>query len=110
MGILEGHVHADAHREGLHLDHPQVGGGCPEFKQKNSINGYDLADIYSKSIALAGEGGYMKYRTINVYPQVDQQIDKAIERIVSGQASARESMQKAQVDSIADLKKAGVDV
>ena len=83
---------------------------APEFKQKNSINGYDLADIYSKSIDLAGKGGYMKYRTINVYPQVDQQIDKAIERIVSGQASAKESMQKAQTDSIADLKKAGLDL
>jgi multiple sugar transport system substrate-binding protein len=82
----------------------------PEFKQKNSINGYDLADIYAKSIELAGQGGYMKYRTINVYPQVDQQIDKAIERIVSGQASAKESMLKAQADSIADIKKAGIDL
>lgn len=82
----------------------------PEFKQKNSINGYDLADIYAKSIEAAGKGGYMKYRTINVYPQVDAQIDKAIERIVSGQASAKESMQKAQSDSIADLKKAGLNL
>ena len=82
----------------------------PEFKQKNAINGYDLADMYAKSIELAGKGGYMKYRTVNVYPQVDQQIDKAIERIVSGQASAKESMQKAQADSVADLKKAGLNL
>ena len=34
----------------------------------------------------------MKYRTVHVYPQVDKQLDKAIELIASGQLSAREAM------------------
>ncbi|HEV8308380.1 MAG TPA: extracellular solute-binding protein [Methylomirabilota bacterium] len=79
----------------------------PEFKQKMTINGRDVADLYLKTIDLAARG-YMKYRTVHVYPQVDKQIDKAIELITSGQMSAREAMQKAQANSVADLKKAGV--
>ena len=50
----------------------------------------------------------MAYRIVNVYPQVDTQIDKAIERIVSGQMSAAESMKLAQANAIADLRRAGV--
>jgi multiple sugar transport system substrate-binding protein len=79
----------------------------PEFKQKMTINGHDVADLYLKSIEHAARG-YMKYRTVHVYPQVDKQIDKAIELVTSRQMSAREAMQKAQANSIADLKKAGV--
>ncbi len=79
----------------------------PEFKQKLTINGYDVADLYLRTIDLAARG-HMKYRTVHVYPQVDKQIDKAIELITSRQMSAKEALQKAQVNSIADLKKAGV--
>jgi multiple sugar transport system substrate-binding protein len=50
----------------------------------------------------------MKYRTVHVYPQVDKQIDKAIENIVSGQMSAAEAMKLAQANSIADLKRSGL--
>jgi multiple sugar transport system substrate-binding protein len=78
-----------------------------EFKQRMQINGYDCADLYLKTIDLAARG-HMKYRTVHVYPQVDKQIDKAIELITSRQMSAKEAMQKAQANSIADLKKAGV--
>ena len=81
----------------------------PEFKQKMTINGHDTADIYLKTIELSAQG-YMTYRTVPVYPQVDQQIDKAIQVIVSQQASAKEAMEKAQANSIADLKKAGVNL
>lgn len=79
----------------------------PEFKQKMTINGYDVADLYLRTIDLAARG-HMKYRTVHVYPQVDKQIDKAIELITSRQMSAKEALQKAQANSIADLKKAGV--
>lgn len=81
----------------------------PDFKSKMAINGHDVGDLYTKTIDLAGTG-YMKYRTVHVYPQVDQQIDKAIELIASGQASAKEAMQRAQTNSVADLKKAGIDL
>ena len=38
----------------------------------------------------------MKYRTVSVYPQVDQQLNKAIELIATGQLSAKQAMQQAQ--------------
>ena len=56
------------------------------------------------------KGGYMKYRTVPVYPQVDQQIDKAIANIASGQLSASQAMEQAQAGSIAELKRAGVEL
>ena len=62
------------------------------------------------SIELAAKSGYMKYRTVHVYPQVDKQLNKAIERIASRQMSAAEAMKQAQAGSIAELKRAGVRV
>jgi multiple sugar transport system substrate-binding protein len=50
----------------------------------------------------------MKYRTIYVYPQVDKQIDIAIQNIASGQLSATAAMTQAQQDSLAELKRAGI--
>ena len=52
----------------------------------------------------------MKYRTVAVYPQVEQQINKAIELIVSGQRTPEQAMKQAQVASIAELRRAGVSV
>ncbi|WP_435953808.1 hypothetical protein [Dryocola sp. BD626] len=52
----------------------------------------------------------MKYRTVDVYPQVDQQLNKAIALIISGQLSARQAMQQAQAATIADLKRAGAKI
>ena len=46
----------------------------PEFKGKLTVNGHDIVKIYLDTIAL-GAQGYMKYRTIYVYPQVDKQIE-----------------------------------
>jgi multiple sugar transport system substrate-binding protein len=50
----------------------------------------------------------MVYRTVHVFPQVDKQLDKAIELVASGQMSGKEAMKSAQENSINDLKKAGV--
>ena len=50
----------------------------------------------------------MKYRTVHVYPQVDKQIDMAIQNIVSKQMSAKEAMEQAQQNSLNELKRAGV--
>jgi multiple sugar transport system substrate-binding protein len=52
----------------------------------------------------------MKYRTVSVYPQVDQQLNKAIELIATGQLSARQALQQAQAQSIAELKRAGLNL
>jgi multiple sugar transport system substrate-binding protein len=80
------------------------------FRQKQVINGSDLAQLALDSVDLAAKSGHMKYRTVSVYPQVDQQLNKAIELITTGQLSAKEAMQQAQVASLAELKRAGVKI
>lgn len=79
----------------------------PEFVGKMTINGHDLSKIYVDTIAY-GEKGYMKYRTVPVYPQVDKQIDIAVQNIASKQLSAKQAMQQAQQNSLQELKRAGV--
>jgi len=54
------------------------------------------------------EQGYMKYRTVHVYPQANAQITQALGRVISGQMKAKESLALAQSNTIADLKRAGV--
>ncbi|CAN5411868.1 sugar ABC transporter substrate-binding protein [soil metagenome] len=78
-----------------------------EFRQKQVINGSDLAKLSLDAIEMAAKSGHMKYRTVSVYPQVDQQLNKAIELIASGQLSAKQAFQQAQANSIAELKRAG---
>jgi len=78
-----------------------------EFRSKQIINGNDLAQLALDSIELASKTGHMKYRTVSVYPQVDQQLNKAIALIASGQASAKQALQQAQAQSITELKRAG---
>ena len=77
------------------------------FRRKQIINGSDLAKLSLESIELAARTGHMKYRTVSVYPQVDQQLNKAIELIASGQLSAKQAFQQAQANTIAELKRAG---
>jgi multiple sugar transport system substrate-binding protein len=78
----------------------------PEFKGQLTVNGHDIVKLYLDTIEL-GARGYMKYRTIYVYPQVDKQIDIAIQNVASGQMAARETMQQAQQNSLAELKAGG---
>lgn len=82
----------------------------PVFRSKQVINGVDLAQLSINAIDQAGKGGYMKYRTVEFYPQVDQQLNKAIALIASGQLSAKEAMAQAQAGTIADLKRAGAKI
>jgi len=79
----------------------------PEFKKKNLVNNVDLSELYLKTIDVAA-GGYMVYRTIHVYPQVDQQINKAIQLVASKQMTAKEAMNLTQQNSIRELKRAGI--
>ena len=71
------------------------------------INGRDVAKIYLDTVEL-GARGYMKYRTVPVYPQVDKEIDIAIQNIASKQMSAKEAMQKAQANAVTQLKRSGI--
>ncbi|MDM0014642.1 extracellular solute-binding protein [Variovorax sp. J22P168] len=77
------------------------------FRSKQVINGSDLAKLSLDSIELANKSGHMKYRTVAVYPQVDQQLNKAIELIASGQLSAKQAFQQAQANTIAELRRSG---
>lgn len=77
------------------------------FRSRQVINGVDLAQLSIDAIDQAGKGGYMKYRTVEFYPQVDQQLNKAIALIASGQLSAKEAMAQAQAGTLSDLKRAG---
>lgn len=52
----------------------------------------------------------MKYRTVPVFPQVGDKINKAIEVVTTKQMSAEAAMRQAQAQAIADLKRAGVKV
>ena len=78
-----------------------------DFRSRQRINGSDLAQLSLDSITQAERSGHMKYRTVSVYPQVDQQLNKAIALIATGQANARQAMQQAQAQSIAELRRAG---
>jgi len=80
----------------------------PEFKKRLTLNGNDVADLYLKSIEIVGKSNYMDYRIVSVFPQVDTLIGQAMERIVSKQMSATESMKLAQTTAIANIKRAGI--
>jgi multiple sugar transport system substrate-binding protein len=59
-------------------------------------------------LELGGKTGYMKYRTVPVFPQVGDKINKAMERIATKQQGARDALKQAKEEAIADLKKAGI--
>ncbi|MBA2450314.1 MAG: extracellular solute-binding protein, partial [Chloroflexi bacterium] len=82
----------------------------PEFKQKMTLNGQDVASLYTQVLELGGKTGYMKYRTVPVFPQVGDKINKAIEVIATRQMTAEDAMKQAQAEAVADLKKSGVQV
>lgn len=82
----------------------------PEYRAALKINGQDVAALYLEILERAGEGGYMKYRTVPVFPQVGDKINKAIERIATGQQDAAASMAQAQTEAVDDLRKAGVPI
>ena len=82
----------------------------PAYRKGMTLNGQDVASLYLKVLVLGGMKGYMKYRTVPVFPQVGDKINKAIEQIATKQMGAKEAMKQAQVQSIEDLKKAGVPV
>ncbi len=80
----------------------------PEFRKNITHKGQDIASLYLRVLELGGKTGYMKYRTVPVFPQVGDKINKALERIVTKQQSTADAMKQAQAEAIADLKKAGV--
>jgi len=82
----------------------------PDFKKGMTFNGRDLAVLSLKIFEMAEKGGYMKYRTVPVFPQVGDKINKAIEVVATKQMPAEAAMKQAQAEAIADLKKAGIKI
>ncbi len=82
----------------------------PEFKEALTLNGQDVAALFLQVLELGGKTGYMKYRTVPVYPQIGDKINKAIERIATKQQDAPAAMKQAQEESIQDLQKAGIKI
>ncbi len=80
----------------------------PAYRKQMTLNGQDVASLYLQVLETAGSSDYMLYRTVPVFPQVGDKINKAIERIATGQADAATAMKEAQRQAIEDLAKAGV--
>ena len=82
----------------------------PDYKEVLTLNGQDVATLYLQVLEIGGRSDYMRYRTVPVFPQVGDKINKAIERIATGQQDGKAAMALAQEEAINDLKKAGVKI
>ncbi len=82
----------------------------PEFKSVLTLNDQDVASLFLEVLQLGGKTGYMKYRTVPVYPQVGDKINKAIARVATKQQTGAEALKQAQAEAIQDLQKAGIKV
>lgn len=78
------------------------------FKSALTLNGQDVASLYLQVLELGGRSGYMKYRTVPVFPQVGDTINRGIARIATRQQDAQASMRQAQQDAVQVLQRAGV--
>jgi multiple sugar transport system substrate-binding protein len=81
-----------------------------KFKEVLTLNGQDVASLFLQVLELGGKTGYMKYRTVPVFPQVGDKINKGIERIATKQQDASASMKQAQAEAIQDLRQAGMKI
>lgn len=85
--------------------------GSEEYRRRFTINGQDIGAMYRAVLDKpAGGNNYMAYRTVPVFPQVGDKINRAIERIASGQAQPEAAMQQAQAETVVDLRRAGIAV
>lgn len=80
------------------------------FQRALTLNGQNVASLYLQVLELGGRSGYMKYRTVPVFPQVGDTINRGIERIATRQQAAEASMRQAQQDAVQVLGRAGVQV
>ena len=82
-----------------------------EYKRINTINGQDIGKLYLEVLEQpAKTKNYMAYRTVKEFPLVGDVVNKAVERVVSGQQGAADSMKAAQEAALANMKRAGAKV
>jgi len=79
-----------------------------DYKKIATINGQDLGKLYLEVLEQpARTRNYMAYRTVKEFPQVSDVLNKAVERVVSGQMGAAESMRVAQDAALNNLRRSG---
>ena len=82
-----------------------------DFKRVNTINGQDLGKLFLEVLEQPAKGrNYMAYRTVKEFPLLGDAINKAVERVVSGQQTAAESMKVAQDTALSAMRRAGAKV
>lgn len=80
-----------------------------EYRRQNTVNGQDLGKLFLDVLEQpAKTRNYMAYRTVKEFPLMADVMNKAVERVVSGQAPAAESMKTAQEAALGSLRRAGV--
>jgi multiple sugar transport system substrate-binding protein len=82
----------------------------PTFKANMMVNGQDLAALYLKVLQMPAQSNYTAYRTMPVFPQVGDKINRAISAIASGQMDPPSAMKQAQAQAVADIVKAGYKI
>jgi multiple sugar transport system substrate-binding protein len=79
-----------------------------EYRKLNMVNGQDLGALYLEVLELPAKGeNYMAYRTTKEFPVVGDVINKAFEQVFTGQLPARDAMNAAQEQAVANLRRAG---
>lgn len=82
-----------------------------EYKRINTINGQDLGKLYLDVLEQPAHGrNYMAYRVVKEFPIAGDAINKGVERVVSGQMPAAESMKAAQEAALGGMRRAGAKV
>ena len=82
----------------------------PAFKANMMVNGQDLAALYLQVLEMPAKSNYTAYRTMPVFPQVGDKINRAIAAIATNQMDAPSAMKQAQAQAVADIIKAGYQI
>lgn len=80
------------------------------FKEALTLNGQDVAALYAKVLDQMGDGSYMRYRTVPVFPQVGDKINRAIEAVATHQMSPMDALKQAQQQAIEAIKMGGYKI
>jgi multiple sugar transport system substrate-binding protein len=80
------------------------------FKQALTLNGQDVAALYLKVLDQLGDGAYMRYRTVPVFPEVGDAINRAISAIATKQMTATAALKQAQAQAVEAIEMAGYKI
>ncbi|MGA7804670.1 ABC transporter substrate-binding protein [Bradyrhizobium sp.] len=102
MRIVKEHHHATVCRRSVIQS--------DEYRSINTVNGQDLGALYLDVLELPAKGdNYMAYRTVKEFPVVGDAVNAAIDQVVTGKRSARDAMNGAQQQAMANLRSASAE-